>query len=1202
MTQIDNETIVAKQQLQLFAQRQTSQALSCVMDRTSLLELEPCAKLLAEIKQFLMSIQTCLLLRGEAGGGKTFFCHYLVQQLKSSVWSPIYVHMKPQQDYKQVLIADYLQSQGLTPSQIIHLKQQAQILFIFDGYEQAGQWLNLFVTQQLEQWNCKVIITCRSLALNHCQDSSSYFAPYKHQRKQTHLFKQLKLPLLSEEQIKAVFAKVVPYYYAQVINDSKLLGVAANPLMLFLLKEALLKLKITCLSDEVKAELYRQTIAQWFVWHEQKYKALGLLAKQDSWLEQAWVYHQTLAKQFQIDNTTRFYYQPRSQLFAKQTNPWSHYMGVTNYQLKLLCNASLLTETSNQYYSFLEPQLLSFFVKKTLPGKLNFTLEMPAEAAVINSLNKTTDTHVLNQQLMPTSSQIIRLLAERVPECNKFKQNLFDLINLTRIVPELVNAGANAITILNLARIPFSGLELSNIRIPGANLSHGIFHATNFSGADLCGVNLKNTFLHGANFEQARLGGIFFGKQSYKHSSVFGIDDLTITTAGQILALGYRGPHPNSHLVLWDVRQPEQAIYRPASRVFGISYCFAQHQLPWLAISEHAGSDKYIQVVNFEDMAPITELRGHNDRIICLVFSKDGQFIASATEHGSVYIWHVQSAKIIASCERGATPALLCLAFSNDNQYLAVPTIKHSIILWDFRTGQLIELNRHMKNIHCMIFHPSQPILASAGGDKTIKIWNFKDGRLLSTLVGHSQAVTKIAFTTDGLSLASISYDNSLRLWSMVDFGDSKIITESAECPMRLQFLPNDQQLAIADSSNAIHIIEITDTEVVQMRQGHYHGVASVAINSAQPLVASCGFNTICLWNPANNLLLKSISAHQSNIYTGIFSPNGKLLATASADKTIKIWQSQDGKLLHTLDRHSEAVFSLSFNFDGTLLASRSIDGIVKLWNTLDGRLLGTPLQLSQGSEQPICFVGKCYKDLLLACVNNNIYIQLFKLGTKQPPIRLIASPAGWSHFSNITSICLNPKGDWLVSASRDTDKSIRFWHIADPQNPSLLATQPASGEKTVLCMAFSSSGNYLVAGTKEGYILLWDKKFNLICEVAGHLNSIVSIDFYNEEKVITGGGDGALKIWQFDKINHQLYLSYDSNPLLNAYQARFIDTIGLTKDKQQLLIYNRAVVKENKIEATHISTNQQAFFTSRPKSTLSSAIQVPAQFMTRKP
>ena len=72
------------------------------------------------------------------------------------------------------------------------------------------------------------------------------------------------------------------------------------------------------------------------------------------------------------------------------------------------------------------------------------------------------------------------------------------------------------------------------------------------------------------------------------------------------------------------------------------------------------------------------------------------------------------------------------------------------------------------------------------------------------------------------------------------------------------------------------------------------------------------------------------------------FSPNGKLLASASYDSTVKLWSTQDGSLVRTLKGHSHAVTSVAFSPNGKLVASGSWDYTVKLWSTQDGSLVRT--------------------------------------------------------------------------------------------------------------------------------------------------------------------------------------------------------------------------------------------------------------------
>src|SRR5262249_3271664 len=79
------------------------------------------------------------------------------------------------------------------------------------------------------------------------------------------------------------------------------------------------------------------------------------------------------------------------------------------------------------------------------------------------------------------------------------------------------------------------------------------------------------------------------------------------------------------------------------------------------------------------------------------------------------------------------------------------------------------------------------------------------------------------------------------------------------------------------------------------------------------------------------------------------FSPDGKVLASASTDGTIKIWEIPTGKELRTLTANSEWVESVAFHPDGQMLASGSWDRTVKLWDVATGQLVGSSIEMERG-------------------------------------------------------------------------------------------------------------------------------------------------------------------------------------------------------------------------------------------------------------
>ena len=85
-------------------------------------------------------------------------------------------------------------------------------------------------------------------------------------------------------------------------------------------------------------------------------------------------------------------------------------------------------------------------------------------------------------------------------------------------------------------------------------------------------------------------------------------------------------------------------------------------------------------------------------------------------------------------------------------------------------TAQVEIFYGHTNSVYSAKISPSGQIIASASGDKTVKLWNL-DGRLLYTLQGHSDSVFDVSFSPDGKTIGSAGFDNNVILWN-VDLND----------------------------------------------------------------------------------------------------------------------------------------------------------------------------------------------------------------------------------------------------------------------------------------------------------------------------------------------------------------------------------------------------------------------------------------------
>jgi len=253
------------------------------------------------------------------------------------------------------------------------------------------------------------------------------------------------------------------------------------------------------------------------------------------------------------------------------------------------------------------------------------------------------------------------------------------------------------------------------------------------------------------------------------------------------------------------------------------------------------------------------------------------------------------------------------VAFSPDSKVLAVGIQDGTIVLYDADKGAHVRnLVGHRGMIRALDFSTKEPMLISASEDRIVGVWNWQTGQNLAALRGHSQMVLGAAISPDGARIASAGED--VKIWNpkVNQFG-SRMIAGSV--------------FAFAFS---------TDGKYLAMTHG-MHG------------------HDITVKDMATDMTIAELNGHDGSIKDLAFSPDNKLLASASLDCTVKIWNLAERKAIVTFRDHGElGVTQVAFSADGRWVASgapellkadvplgplRIVPAQVKVWDPHTGKI-----------------------------------------------------------------------------------------------------------------------------------------------------------------------------------------------------------------------------------------------------------------------
>jgi WD40 repeat protein len=277
------------------------------------------------------------------------------------------------------------------------------------------------------------------------------------------------------------------------------------------------------------------------------------------------------------------------------------------------------------------------------------------------------------------------------------------------------------------------------------------------------------------------------------------------------------------------------------------------------------------------------------------------------------------------------------LACTSDGSLLAVAGDDGRVTLWNTDNGSMVrELRGHKGPVYAIAITQDNSTIATAGYDETIRIWQLASGRELRTLTGHKGWINAVAFTSDGHTLFSAGRDRSLRTWDV----DTGKMLRMVEHPSEVFTVAARSPWFAADKGNSVSLREIeTGTEITSGIPGQW-GINTIVFNPDHPQLLTGGYDGVLwVWDISQAKIEQRIKVEGSPIISLATTGEGSLVAAlCTGNGMVILFDTATWKETERLKGVTYPIGSVVLSADGHLLAAGGGDSPVRIWKRSTSR------------------------------------------------------------------------------------------------------------------------------------------------------------------------------------------------------------------------------------------------------------------------
>jgi serine/threonine protein kinase len=293
------------------------------------------------------------------------------------------------------------------------------------------------------------------------------------------------------------------------------------------------------------------------------------------------------------------------------------------------------------------------------------------------------------------------------------------------------------------------------------------------------------------------------------------------------------------------------------------------------------------------EVKPLAELKGHVGPVTALAYTDDGGSIATAGQDARLKLWNAASGNLVRTIELDDGPAT---ALALSGKHALTGHASGQIVLWDLeRAEKIASFKRNEAEVWSLVFAGRPDRFAAASHDWKVALWDTANTSApVQVIDAHDSAAQAVAFSSAQRAplLASAGADKLVKLWNLDTFDRVRTYRGHKDFVTALAFSPNGKWLASAGLDGSIRIWATGSSRLMRRLYGHRGRVGGLAFSPAGDTLVSAGSDgQVRIWDVNRARTLRTIVGHAGAVVNAAtFSPDGERVASAGNDGVVRIW------------------------------------------------------------------------------------------------------------------------------------------------------------------------------------------------------------------------------------------------------------------------------------------------------------------------